>query len=107
MTGLDLGTAPRGVDGCGIPVIGIPLANMALAMARLGRPDDQPEARQSACARLRQAVVAHPFMVAGRRRFDTRATAVTGEQELIQTRPAGAARHGVVQRTRVAQRVTL
>src|SRR3546814_18079512 len=66
MTGLDLGTAPRGVDGCGIPVIGIPLANMALAMARLGRPDDQPEARQSACARLRQAVAAHPFMEIGR-----------------------------------------
>src|SRR3546814_9992047 len=63
MTGLDLGTAPRGVDGCGIQVIGIPLANMALAMARLGRPDDQPEARQSACARLRQAVAAPPFMV--------------------------------------------
>ncbi|HEY9548485.1 MAG TPA: asparaginase, partial [Kiloniellaceae bacterium] len=89
MTGLDLGTAPRGVDGCGIPVIGIPLANMALAMARLGRPDDQPEARQSACARLRQAVAAHPFMVAGSRRFDTRVMEVTGEKALIKTGAEG------------------
>src|SRR3546814_4405135 len=89
MTGLDLGTAPRGVDGCGIPVIGIPLANMALAMARLGRPDDQPEARQSACARLRQAVAAHPFMVAGSRRFDTRVMEMTGEKALIKTGAEG------------------
>src|SRR3546814_12995543 len=58
---------------------------MALAMARLGRPDDQPEARQSACARLRRAVAAHPFMVAGSRRFDTRVMEMTGEKALLKT----------------------
>ncbi|HIC81246.1 MAG TPA: asparaginase, partial [Kiloniellaceae bacterium] len=61
MTGLDLGAAPRGVDGCGIPVLGIPLGNIALAMARLGRPDDQPKARQAACRRVRRAVATEPF----------------------------------------------
>ena len=35
MTGLDLSRAPRGTDGCGIPVIGISLRGMARAMARL------------------------------------------------------------------------
>src|SRR3546814_21037815 len=85
MTGLDLGTAPRGVDGCGIPVIGIPLANMALAMARLGRPDDQPEARPSACARFRQAMAAHPVMAAAGPRFATRLRAVPGEKERTNT----------------------
>src|SRR3546814_8523072 len=55
MTGLDLGTAPRGVDGCGIPVIGIPLANMALAMARLDRTDEQPEARDRKSPRLKSS----------------------------------------------------
>src|SRR3546814_4405753 len=47
MTGLDLGSAPRGVDGCGIPVIGIPLGNMALAMARLGRSAEHTSELQS------------------------------------------------------------
>lgn len=89
MTGLDLGRAPRGVDGCGIPVIGIPLGNMALAMARLGDPSDQPEARQEACARLRRAVAAHPFMVAGSGRFDTRVMELTGEKAFIKTGAEG------------------
>jgi len=89
MTGLDLGDAPRGIDGCNIPVIGIPLGNMALAMARLGNPDDQPEARQSACARLRKAVAAHPFMVAGSGRFDTRVMQLTGAKALIKTGAEG------------------
>jgi len=89
MTGLDLGGAPRGIDGCGIPVIGVPLGNMALAMARLGASDDQPEARQDACRRLRRAVAAHPFMVAGSGRFDTRVMALTGEKAFIKTGAEG------------------
>ncbi|MHA1599870.1 MAG: asparaginase, partial [Alphaproteobacteria bacterium] len=64
MTGLDLGAAPRGIDGCGIPVIGIPLGNLALAFARLTDPRDQPEARQAACERVCTAMAAEPFMVA-------------------------------------------
>ena len=89
LTGLDLGAAPRGIDGCGIPVIGVPLGNLALAMARLGAPDDQPEARQAACARLRRAVAAHPFMVAGTGRFDTRVMELTGEKAFIKTGAEG------------------
>ncbi|MEQ8355000.1 MAG: asparaginase [Kiloniellaceae bacterium] len=89
MTGLDLGAAPRGIDGCGIPVIGIPLGNMALAMARLGNPADQPEDRQAACAEIRRAVAAHPFMVAGSGRFDTRVMELTGDRALIKTGAEG------------------
>ena len=89
MTGLDLGAAPRGVDGCGIPVIGIPLGNIALAMARLGVPDDQPEARQAACRQIRRAVAAEPFMVGGSGRFDTRVMELTGERALIKTGAEG------------------
>lgn len=89
MTGLDLSDAPRGIDGCGIPVLGIPLGNMALAMARLGAPDDQPEARQVACARLRKAVAAHPFNVAGSGRFDTRVMEATGEKAFVKTGAEG------------------
>ncbi len=89
MTGLDLGAAPRGIDGCGIPVVGIPLKNMALAMARLANPGDQPEARQAACARVRRAMAAEPLMVAGSGRFCSIVMQVTGERVLIKTGAEG------------------
>jgi L-asparaginase II len=89
MTGLDLGDAPRGTDGCGVPVIGIPLGNLALAMARLADPHDQPEARQEACARVRRAMAAHPFLVAGTGRFCTRVIEATGGQALAKTGAEG------------------
>src|SRR3546814_16093162 len=59
-------------------------------MARLGNPDDQPEPRQAACVRLRRAVAAHPFMVAGSGRFDTRVMELTGDKALIKTGAEGA-----------------
>jgi L-asparaginase II len=79
MTGCELGAAPRGIDGCGIPTIGIPLGNLALAMARLADPADQPDRRQAAAARIRRAMAAEPFMVAGSGRFCTRAMELTGD----------------------------
>ena len=89
LTGLDLGGAPRGIDGCGIPVIGIPLGNIALAFARFAAPDDQPEARQAACARIRRAMAAEPFMVAGTGRFCTDLMTATGETVLVKTGAEG------------------
>ena len=71
MTGLDLGAAPRAIDGCGIPTIGMPLGNIALAMARLADPDDQPDRRQAACARIRAAMTAEPVLVSGTGLFDS------------------------------------
>src|SRR3546814_6892552 len=59
-------------------------------MARLGNPDDQPEPRQAARVRLRRAVAAHPFMVAGSGRFDTRVMELTGDKALIKTGAEGA-----------------
>ncbi len=89
MTGQDLGEAPRGIDGCGIPTLGIPLGNIALAMARLALPDDQPEARQAAAARVRRAMAAEPFLVAGTGRFCTKVMEVTGERALVKTGAEG------------------
>ncbi len=89
MTGLDLSAAPRGIDGCGIPVIAIPLGNMALAMARLADPRDQPEARQAACARIVKAMAAEPFMVAGSDCYCTRAMQMLGARALIKTGAEG------------------
>ncbi len=89
LTGLDLSEAPRGIDGCGIPVLGIPLGNLALAMARFAAPDDQPEARQAACLRLQQALAAEPFMIAGSGRFCTRVIEATKGRALVKTGAEG------------------
>ena len=89
MTGLDLGGASRGVDGCGIPVIAVPLGNLALAMARLADPADQPEPRQAACARIRAAMAAEPFMISGTGQFCTRVISETGGRALVKTGAEG------------------
>ena len=85
MTGLDLSAASRGIDGCGIPVIAIPLGNTALAMARLADPQDQPEPRQAACARVIKAMAAEPFLVAGSDRYCTRAMEILKGRAVIKT----------------------
>jgi L-asparaginase II len=89
MTGLDLGAAPRGTDGCGIPVIAVPLGNLALAMARFADPADQPEARQAACARIRAAMAAEPFMISGTDQFCTRVISETAGRALVKTGAEG------------------
>lgn len=89
MTGLELFEAPKGIDGCGIPVFGIPLKNLALAMARLGDPQDQPDTRQAACRGVRRAMAAEPFLVAGSGRFCTRVIAALGEAALVKTGAEG------------------
>lgn len=89
MCGLDLRAAPRGIDGCGIPQIGIPLGNLALAMARFADPADQPERRQVACARIAKAMTAEPYMVAGTGRMCTRVLAATGGRALVKTGAEG------------------
>jgi L-asparaginase II len=89
MLGLELGRAPRGVDGCGLPQIGVPLAALATGIARFGAPDKLPAARASACRRLAAAIVAEPFMLAGTGRFCTRAIAACGGQAAIKTGAEG------------------
>ncbi len=71
MTGLELGSAPRGIDGCGIPVIGIPLRAVALAMARLADPAALQPERAAAARSIVAAMMAEPFLVAGTNEFNT------------------------------------
>lgn len=89
MTGMDLFEAPKGIDGCGIPTIGIPLGNIALAMARLADPHDQPEERQAACRRIRASMAAEPYLVAGKGRFCTRVIDALGQAALVKTGAEG------------------
>lgn len=61
------------VDGCGVVTFGMPLRGLAVAFARLADPSavaDPP--LRSALTRIRDAMMAHPELVAGERgRIDT------------------------------------
>ena len=61
-----------GIDGCSAPNFAIPLYNAALGFARLIDPRDLPEKRANACKTITSAMMAHPEMVSGFGRFDTR-----------------------------------
>jgi len=70
MTGQDLGQAPRGVDGCSLPTIGVSLGGLAVAMARLAAPDELPARRIDAASRIKAAWSGHPELMSGTGRFD-------------------------------------
>jgi L-asparaginase II len=90
LTGLRLGDAPRGIDGCGIPVIGIPLGHMAMAMARLADPDDHvPPVRAAAAKRVVAAMAGEAFLVAGSGRFCTKVMEVVGAKVALKTGAEG------------------
>lgn len=60
-----------GVDGCGVPVFGLPVYNMALAWAHLTRPDALGAANANAARRITQAMTACPMLIAGTGRLCT------------------------------------
>ncbi|KQX61131.1 asparaginase [Paenibacillus sp. Root444D2] len=77
MTGVPKPLMQLGIDGCGVPVFGMRIDQLALAFARLGRPDELPQARANACQRIVAAVRKYPQFLAGSDRFDTRLIEVT------------------------------
>ncbi|MGE0255881.1 MAG: asparaginase [Alphaproteobacteria bacterium] len=81
--GLDLSAAPRGFDGCSVPVIAMPLGNLAAGMARLATPRSLPAARAQAARRLLAAMAARPEMVEGDGSFCTEGMRATGGKVLL------------------------
>jgi L-asparaginase II len=71
LTGLLPKDITLGIDGCGVPVFGMPLYNMAIAYAHLAQPHTCPQVRQDALRIIAAAMVAHPYFVAGTNRLDT------------------------------------
>ena len=60
-----------GVDGCGVPVHGVPVRNMAMAYARLTTPENLPERCRFGARTLFDAMNGAPEMVAGTNGFCT------------------------------------
>ncbi len=79
-TGFDLAQTARGTDGCSIPTYAIPLRHLAHAFAKVAGGQGLSAEHARAALRLRKAIAAEPFMVAGSGRLDTRLMAHFGER---------------------------
>ena len=71
LTGASHSEEHRGVDGCSIPTYAVPLPALAYGFAKFGTGVGLSRGCVAAARRMRDAVAAHPFMVAGTGRFDT------------------------------------
>lgn len=62
-----------GIDGCGVPVFGLPVRSMALGYARLISPNERFDAAtRGACRRIVNAMINFPEMIGGSKdRLDT------------------------------------
>ncbi|ABG04041.1 L-asparaginase II [Rubrobacter xylanophilus DSM 9941] len=69
--GVDRESIPAPRDGCGVPTFAVPLRGLAAGFARLATGRELPDRMAAAARRLREAMRARPFMVAGTGRFDT------------------------------------
>ena len=85
MADVDMRQLPWSYDGCGIPVIAMPLQSMATAFARLAVPDDLAADRGDAVDRITAAIAANPFMVAGSGRLCTEVMQLTGRRVIVKT----------------------
>jgi L-asparaginase II len=89
MTGVRHDADNRGIDGCSIPTYAIPLQALASAFAKFSSGAGLGPERIKASRRLQAAAAAHPFMVAGTGRFDTRAMTLLGRRVFTKTGAEG------------------
>lgn len=89
MTGAAHTADNRGIDGCSIPTYAVPLRALAHGFARFASGAGLGRERIKAIARIRAAVAAHPFMVAGTGRFDTRCMEALGARAFTKTGAEG------------------
>lgn len=89
LTGGALDADHCGMDGCSIPTYAVPLRALARGFARFGAGLGMAPARAAAAVRLRAAAAAHPFMIAGTGRFDTRIMALLGARAFTKTGAEG------------------
>jgi L-asparaginase II len=89
MAGVDMRKLPWNRDGCGIPVVAMPLRSMAAAFARLAVPDELPAARGAAAERLLGAIADNPQMIGGSGRLGSEIIARTGRRVIVKSGAEG------------------
>lgn len=92
-SGCDRKSLSYAVDGCGVTVFGLPLANMALSYARLVQ---SAHAGDTVPARIVSAMIQHPFLVGGTDRFDTLLMESGGEHILCKIGAEGVHTLGLI-----------
>jgi L-asparaginase II len=60
-----------GIDGCGVPVFGLPVKNMSFAYTRIVNSELLPSEYQQAAKRIVTSMIKYPDIVGGTDRFDT------------------------------------
>lgn len=73
----------RGIDGCSMPTYAVSYHMLAHSLARFGTGQGLSPIYAQAASRLRRAVAAHPFMVAGTERYDTALMKRFGERVFV------------------------
>ena len=89
MADVDMRRLPASRDGCGIPVIAMPLRAIAIAFARVAAPDDLAPARGAALERIGGAIAANPLLIGGHGRLSSEIIAHTGRRILVKSGAAG------------------
>jgi L-asparaginase II len=89
LTGASHAEEVRGIDGCSIPTYAVPLPALAFAFAKFGAGLGISRGCVAAAARIRSAVAAHPFMIAGTGRFDTVLTEALRERAFVKVGAEG------------------
>jgi L-asparaginase II len=89
LCGTDANAFPYGTDGCGIPTLATPLKSLARAMASMADPSRLSDKHAEAAGRIRAAISAEPFMMAGTGRFCTRINAALPGVAQIKTGAEG------------------
>lgn len=80
VTGAEHLEEQRGIDGCSFPTYAIEIQKLAHGFARFATGEGLGEELAFAAKRLRKAIAAYPFMVAGTNRFETVLMAHFGEK---------------------------
>jgi len=89
LTGVGLSEDQCGIDGCAIPTFAVPLTALAHAFARFGAGAHMGQSRTKAAARIRAAIAAQPYYVAGSGRFCTEIMTRFGARVLVKTGAEG------------------
>ncbi|HHY37007.1 MAG TPA: asparaginase [Firmicutes bacterium] len=71
LTGVAPGEIVTGLDTCGVPVFAVPLYNIALAYARLARPEGEEGGWRMGMEAVAAAMARYPELLAGEGRFTT------------------------------------
>jgi L-asparaginase II len=83
LLGRDAAALPRGVDGCGLPALALPVGDMARAAARHAAAAVASEPRRAAIRRIHAAMRVHPDHLSGRDQPTSRLIRATEGRVLV------------------------